>query len=60
MRSLRGEDVELVGVEDQLAVAARAERLPIVLDPVGADLLEVDDVGVALGAVADDALRLSL
>ena len=52
----RGEDVELVGVEDQPA-AARADRLPEILGGVGAGAVDVDHAAVLDGAEADDAAR---
>ena len=56
-RLLRGEDVELIWIEDQPPpVAADANRLPVILDGAGADLVDVDDAGVADGAVADQAV----
>ena len=54
---LRGEDVELVRVEDQPPVGPGADELPEILDLVGPDTVDVDHVGVALRAVADEPLR---
>ena len=50
-RLLGGQDVELAGVEQQLA-AARLQRLPEVARVVAVLAVEVDDAGVAAGAVA--------
>src|SRR5829696_6831042 len=52
----RDKNVELVRVEDQPLVGARPDRLPIILDGVGAGPVDVDDVGVALRTVADYTL----
>ena len=50
-RLLGGQDVELAGVEQQLA-AARLQRLPEVARVVAVLEVEVDDAGVAAGAEA--------
>ena len=52
----RGEDVELVGIEDQALVAPRLDRLPELGDVVARAAVDVDQAGVALGAVADEAV----
>ena len=49
------EDVEGAGVEDDAAVAG-GDRLPVVGRVVVADAVEVDEAGVRLGAVADEAV----
>src|SRR5439155_1337982 len=49
----RSEDVELAGIEDEAAVGARRNRLPEFVDAIAATTIDVDDAGVALGAVAD-------
>ncbi len=53
---LRSEDIELVGIEDQALVGARGDRLPEIEHGVAGAPLDIDQAGVALGAVADDAL----
>ena len=52
-RLARRQDVELVGVEDQAAIAVDVERLPELAGVVAADQVDVDHVGVLLGAEAD-------
>ena len=49
----RGEDVELAGIEDQLAAPAQLDRLPEVEHVIPADTVHIDDIGVVLGAIAD-------
>ena len=56
-RLFRGEDVELAGIENETALPARAHRLPEITDVITGAALDVDDPGVALGAVADQAIR---
>ena len=51
----RSQDIKLVGIEDQALVGARGDRLPEIGDVIGGAALDVDDGGVALGAIADDA-----
>src|SRR6266700_7114891 len=46
--------IELVGIEDQVAVLARRHRLPELPDLVAGPALDVDHAGVALGAIADE------
>ena len=53
----RDEDIELIGIEDDLGLAARRDRLPIVEHVAGRALVDIDDAGMALGAIADDAAR---
>src|SRR5499433_192304 len=55
-RLLGGEDIELVGVENEALVLARVHRLPEVGDVVAGTTLDVDEAGVAFGAVADEAV----
>src|SRR5262249_46306252 len=55
-RLLGGEDIELVGVENEALVLARMHRLPEVGDVVARATLDVDEAGVAFGAVADEAV----
>ena len=55
-RFLGSEDVELVGIEDQALVGARRDRLPEIGDGVAVALLDVDQAGVALGAIADEVV----
>ena len=55
-RLARHQDVELVGIEDQLRRPVARDRLPEIERVVVVALVDVDDAGVALGAIADDAL----
>ena len=50
----RGENIELVGIEDQPPVRARADRLPEILRRVAAGAIDVDDVAVLDRAIADE------
>src|SRR6185295_11000765 len=50
-RLARGEDVELVGVEDEGALLA--DRLPIIEDLERGLLVDIDESRMALGAEAD-------
>lgn len=50
---LGGENVEFAGIEHQFAAAAGEDRLPIILDGTGALLVDVDQPGMAFGAIAD-------
>src|SRR5262245_11620777 len=54
---LRGEDVELVRVENEAAVAAEMHRLPELIGLVSPDRIDIDHAGIATGAIADEALR---
>src|SRR5262245_11569170 len=54
---LRGEDVELVRVENEAAVAAEMHRLPELIGVVSPDRIDIDHAGIAAGAIADEALR---
>ena len=54
-RFFRRENVELVGIEDQALVGARRHRLPEVEHAVAGAAFDIDQAGVALGAIADDA-----
>jgi len=54
---LGGQDVELAWIEDQALVAARADRLPELVGRIAGAAIDVDDAGVALGAIADEAVR---
>ncbi len=54
-RLLGGEDVEIVGIEHQRALAPGGNRLPEVERVVMGDLLDVDQPGVVARLVADDA-----
>jgi hypothetical protein len=51
-----GQDVELVGIENEAAVGARLHWLPEFPHVVAGAALHVDHAGVALGAVADEAV----
>ncbi len=53
-RFLGCQDVELVGIEDQLAVGARGQRVPELADVVAATHVHVDDAGVAARAISDE------
>src|SRR5262249_39009539 len=55
-RLFRREDVELVGVEDKALILARTHRLPELANVVARAALDVDEAGVAFGAVADEAI----
>ena len=48
-----GEDIKLVGVENQAPVIARGDRLPKIGNVVRGAALDLDNRGVALGAIAD-------
>ena len=50
----RGEDVELVGVEDEPAIVAGADRLPEFIGGIGAGTVDVDHVAVLDRAISDD------
>src|SRR5277367_1815461 len=52
---LRGQNVELAGIEDQAAVGPRRDRLPELFHRIAATAIDIDHPGVALGAVADEA-----
>src|SRR5262245_14800446 len=54
---LRGEDVELVRVENEATVAAEMHRLPELIGVVSCDRIDIDHAGIAAGAIADEALR---
>ena len=54
-RLLRGEDVEFAGIEDQLPALAQEDRFPEVGEIEPAREVDVDDPGVALGPVAQQA-----
>src|SRR6185436_1998433 len=51
------EDVELGRIEDQAAARRGAHRLPVFVDLVVADAVDVDQAGVAARLVADDPAR---
>ena len=53
---LGSEDVELAGIEDKAAVRPRRDRLPEFIDGIAAAAVDIDHAGVALGAVADEAV----
>ena len=53
-RLFRREDVKLVGIEDQALVGARRNRLPEVADLVCVAPFDVDQPGMAFGAIADE------
>src|SRR5580692_11285500 len=55
-----GQDVELVGIEDQALVGARRDRLPEIGDVIGVALIDLDHRGVPLGAIADDARAVAV
>ena len=55
----RDEDIELVGIEDQLVAAAAVERLPEIEDVVLGLLVDIDDGGVVLAAIADQAVLVA-
>src|SRR5260370_5040040 len=55
-RLFGGEDIELAGIENETARPARAHRFPEIANVVAGAALDVDDAGVALGTVADDAI----
>src|SRR4029453_17615422 len=54
---LRGEDIELVRVEHEAAVAAQMHRLPELIGVMSADRIDIDHAGIAAGAIADEASR---
>ncbi len=54
-RLLRGQDVEIVGIEHQRAVPAGGDRLPEIERIVVRDLLDIDQPGMVARLVADDA-----
>src|SRR5262245_2137986 len=54
---LRGEDVELVRVKNEAPVTAEMHRLPELIGVVSPDRIDIDDPGIAAGAIADEALR---
>src|SRR6266404_5070986 len=54
-RLFGGQNVELAGIENEAAVGARRDRLPEFIDRVAAAAIDIDDAGVALGAIADKA-----
>ena len=56
-RFLGRQDVELVGIEHEALVLARLDRLPELGDVVAGAAIDIDQPGVALGAVADEAVR---
>ena len=53
---LRGENVELAGIENEAAVGPRRDRLPELADGVAAAAVDIDHAGVTLGAIADEAV----
>jgi hypothetical protein len=53
---LGGQDVELAGIENQAAVGPRRDRLPEFIDRIAAAAIDIDHAGVALGAIADEAV----
>src|SRR5262245_41437969 len=55
-RLFRSEDVELAGIENEALLLARAHRLPEIADLVAGAALDVDEAGVAFGAIADHAV----
>ena len=55
---LRGQNVELAGIENEAAVGPRRDRLPEFIDLVAAAAVDIDHAGVALGAVADEAVGI--
>src|SRR6266480_2564098 len=54
-RLFRSKDVELARVENEALLLARAHRLPEIADLVAGAALDVDEAGVAFGAIADHA-----
>src|SRR5665647_3250996 len=54
---LRRQDVEFVGVEDQALVGARLHRLPEIEHRIAGAPLHVDQPGMPLSAIADQAAR---
>ena len=52
----RSKDIKLIGIKDQALVRACGDRLPEICDVVGSAALDLDNGGVALGAVTDDTL----
>ncbi len=54
---LRGEDVELVGIEDEAFVPARVHGFPELAHVVAGAALHIDQAGVTLGAIADEAVE---
>src|SRR6201989_993563 len=55
-RLFRSEDVELAGIENEAVLPARAHRLPEIADLLTPAALDIDETGVALGAIADHAV----
>src|SRR5258707_3005177 len=53
---LRGQDVELAGIEDEAAVRTRRDRLPEFIDRIAGAAVDIDHAGVALGAVANETI----
>src|SRR5712691_6844962 len=53
---LRGENVELAGIENEAAIGPRRYRLPEFIDRVAAAAVDIDHAGVTLGAVADETI----
>ena len=53
-RFLGRQDIELVGIEHQASVGARRHRLPEIGNVVAGAPLDVDQPGMALGAIADE------
>src|SRR5688572_5494505 len=56
---LRGENVELVGIEDQPLLAAHIDRLPVVERRARTNRIDIDEAGVALTAVADEPVLVA-
>jgi len=51
---LGGQDVELVRIKDQAAVAPRPDRFPKFRNVVAGATVHIDEAGMALGTVADE------
>jgi hypothetical protein len=49
----RSENVELTGIEDQLFVVSRRQRLPEIANIVIIDAIDIQDIGMFLRAIAD-------
>ena len=53
---LRGQNIELAGIENQAAVGPCRDRLPELADGVAGAAVDIDHAGVTLGAVTDEAV----
>jgi len=50
---LGGENIKLTGIEHQFAASAGKHRLPVIGNVAGVGQVDVDQAGMALGAIAD-------